>query len=185
MKVAFGIVNWLLGQYVKVRRGVIVDEGSRVNWWRVRNVRGKLAIGKGSLIACRVDFDHRGGVVSIGSRCFVGASHLVCHTAITIEDDVMISWGVVIVDHDSHSLKMSVRKHDVREWLKGEKSWVDVGIRPVRICKGAWIGFGASILKGVTIGEGAVVGANSVVTRDVAPYALVVGNPARLVRALN
>src|SRR5438046_10634158 len=55
-------------------------------------------------------------------------------------------------------------------------------MQPVRICRGAWIGFGALILKGVTIGEGGIVGANSVVTRDVPPRCVVAGSPARVVK---
>ncbi|MBV8923397.1 DapH/DapD/GlmU-related protein, partial [Bradyrhizobium sp.] len=55
---------------------------------------------------------------------------------------------------------------------------------PVVIADKVWIGFNASILKGVTIGEGAVVGACSVVTRDVPPFAVVAGNPARVIRTL-
>jgi galactoside O-acetyltransferase len=54
--------------------------------------------------------------------------------------------------------------------------------RPVIIADKAWVGFNVSILKGVTIGEGAVIGACSVVTRDVPPFSVVAGNPARLIR---
>jgi acetyltransferase-like isoleucine patch superfamily enzyme len=53
-------------------------------------------------------------------------------------------------------------------------------IRPVRICKHAWIGNGCYIMKGVTIGEGAVIGVNSVVTSDIPPYSLAMGNPAEV-----
>jgi len=54
-------------------------------------------------------------------------------------------------------------------------------IKPVRICRRAWIGQNAFILKGVTVGEGAVVGVNSVVVSDIPPYCVVMGNPARVV----
>ena len=184
MNVAIRSLNWIVGQYVRARRDVVVGSGSRVNWWRLRHARGKLIIGRDSIVACRIDFDHEGGAVSIGSGSYIGASHLVCHTGITIDDDVIISWGVTIVDHDSHSLKWHIRRDDVRAWHNAEKSWRDVGVRPVHICRGAWIGCGALILKGVTIGEGAVVGASAVITHDVGPYTLVAGNPATVIREL-
>ena len=56
--------------------------------------------------------------------------------------------------------------------------------RPIRIGDGVWIGGGAIVLPGVTIGDGCVVGAGSVVTRDLPPLALAVGNPARIIRSL-
>ncbi|WP_301392729.1 DapH/DapD/GlmU-related protein, partial [uncultured Duncaniella sp.] len=56
--------------------------------------------------------------------------------------------------------------------------------RPIRICCRAWIGAGATILPGVTVGENSVVGAGSVVTHDVEPNTVVAGNPARLMRQL-
>ena len=55
---------------------------------------------------------------------------------------------------------------------------------PIRICRGAWIGARACILKGVQVGEGAVVGMGSVVTRNVEPHTVVAGNPARLIRVV-
>ena len=70
------------------------------------------------------------------------------------------------------------------EWHEGRKDWTHVAHAAVTIKDKAWIGFNVSILKGVTIGEGAVVGAGSVVTRDVAPYSVVAGNPVRLIRML-
>ena len=54
-------------------------------------------------------------------------------------------------------------------------------IKPVRICRHAWIGQNSFILKGVTIGEGAIVGVNSVVVTDIPPYTVAMGNPARVV----
>jgi len=77
------------------------------------------------------------------------------------------------------------RRNDVREWAAGRKNWDRIGHAPVRIDDRAWIGFNVSVLKGVTIGRGAVIGACSVVTRDIPPYALAVGNPARVIRMLS
>jgi acetyltransferase-like isoleucine patch superfamily enzyme len=54
-------------------------------------------------------------------------------------------------------------------------------IRPVRICRGAWLGRGVQVMKGVTVGEGAIIGANSVVIFDIPPYALAMGNPAEVI----
>ena len=54
-------------------------------------------------------------------------------------------------------------------------------IRPVRICRGAWLGRGVQVMKGVTIGEGAIIGTNSVVMFDIPPYALAMGNPAEVI----
>jgi acetyltransferase-like isoleucine patch superfamily enzyme len=125
-------------------------------------------------------------VVTIGSNSFLGDSLLVCAERIDIGDDVLISWGGTVVDHDSHSLDFERRRFDVERTLKGEeKDWSCVKVRPVRICNRVWIGFNVAILRGVTIGEGAVVGACSVVTKDVAPYTVVAGNPARFVREIS
>jgi acetyltransferase-like isoleucine patch superfamily enzyme len=57
--------------------------------------------------------------------------------------------------------------------------------RPIHICEGAWVGAGATVLPGVTIGKYAIVGAASVVTKDVPDYAVVAGNPARIIRYLD
>jgi galactoside O-acetyltransferase len=143
-----------------------------------------LRVGDRSLIGARVCYDRVGASVSIGERTFIGKSTIVTAERVTIGDDVLISWGVTIVDHDSHSLDWTLRANDMLDWAEGRKDWTHIPIAPVLVGDKAFIGFGVSILKGVTIGEGAVVGARSIVTRDVAPWTLVAGNPARFLKNL-
>ena len=69
-------------------------------------------------------------------------------------------------------------------WLEGKKDWTHVKTNPITIQDKSWIGMHSIILEGTTIGTGAVVGAGSVVTRDVPPYTVVAGNPARIIKTL-
>ena len=64
------------------------------------------------------------------------------------------------------------------------KDWSVVNSNPIKICDDVWIGMNVIILKGVTVGEGAIVGAGSVVTKDVPAWTVVAGNPARVVKVL-
>lgn len=173
-------------------RAVLVEataaHGAQINWSQVEPA-GKsgcsLTVGRDSLVNCRVSYDRDNAKVSIGERTFIGASQLVCSNSITIGNDVMISWGVTIVDHNSHSVRFSEREKDVLDWRENKKDWSTVNTAPVVIGDKAWLGFNSIILKGVTVGEGAVVGAGSVVTKDVAPWTIVGGNPARVIRELS
>lgn len=186
MGFALRTINSGVGIFVRRLRRVSIGGGTHVNWWRVGlKGGGKATIGIGSIVKCRIDFDSPYGVVTVGDRAFIGASTLICHTRISIGNDVIISWGVTIVDHDSHSSVWEKRSRDVEDWWRGQKQWDGITIEPVAICDKAWIGFGAAILKGVTVGEGAVIGAHSVVTRSVEPYTVVAGNPAKIVRRLD
>ncbi len=138
----------------------------------------------GSLSECNsvLLFDRPKAEIIIGDRCFLGKSTIVSASRVSIGDDVMLSWGVTIIDHDSHSLDFDKRADDVVDWRHGKKNWEHVAVSPVIIHNKVWIGLGATILKGVTIGEGAIVGAQAVVTRDVLPWSIVGGNPAKLIR---
>jgi len=129
-------------------------------------------------------FEKEDAVVSVGDRCFLGKGLISVAESVEIGNDVLISWGVTITDHNAHSVKFSERQSDVEDWRGCNKNWLGVKVRKVVIHDGAWIGFNATILKGVTIGEGAVVGAGSVVSKNVPPFTIVVGNPARAVREL-
>jgi acetyltransferase-like isoleucine patch superfamily enzyme len=91
---------------------------------------------------------------------------------VILEEDVIVSFGCRISDSDGHC-----READLRAAGTAPKR---ADIRPVRICKHAWIGNGTHIMKGVTIGEGAVIGANSVVITNIPAYSLAMGNPAEV-----
>ena len=185
MSYSGSFVDSLFSVLVRRRTSISVGEDSRVRWRALRGtVGGDIEIGVRSIVNCRIAFDDPLGSVKIGGDCYIGSSLLVCHSSIAIGNHVIISWGVTIVDHDSHTIDWPGRSSDVADWLRGTKDWSRVAIRPVTILDKVWVGFGASILKGVVIGEGSVVAAQSVVTRDVEPYTLVGGNPARVIRHL-
>jgi acetyltransferase-like isoleucine patch superfamily enzyme len=175
----------LLRLIYPVRCELVSPLSTIVNTARIRNGRGcSLTIGSNSYINARIVFERPGAKVSIGSRTFIGGSDLIAAENISVGDDVLVSWDVTIVDHSSHSLDFEKRKDDVMSWRGGKKDWQHVPTSPIVIGNKAWIGFGATILKGISIGEGAVVGAKSVVTQDVEPWTIVAGNPARMIRRL-
>ena len=177
------VVDSALGWRSRRSGAVSVGQGTMIAWRRIRHVAGnRLSIGDESIIHADISFEERGGEVRIGSRTFIGRSNPVCYRKLIIGDDVIMSWGVTIVDHDSHSTDWTIRTR--HETGVGRKVWDDVAHAPVTITDKVWIGFNVSVLKGVTIEEGAVVGACSVVTRDVPAYSLAAGNPARLIRTL-
>lgn len=155
---------------------------------------GRLRVGRRSVLGCTITLERNVGSVVIGDNTFVGASRIICAEHITVGSDVLISWGCTIVDHDSHSLLWSDRAQDVTRWREGLgggladaaalKDWQRVPMAPVQILDKAWLGFNVIVLKGITIGEGAVVAAGSVVTKDVPDWTVAAGNPARVLRDL-
>jgi acetyltransferase-like isoleucine patch superfamily enzyme len=185
MRLILNAIDLILGWRSWSSGAVSIGQGTTLALRRIRRISGnRLKVGDKSIINADISFEENGGSITIGSRTFVGRSRLTCYRSINIGDDVIMSWGITVVDHDSHSQEWVWRKDDVSEWSHGRKNWARVAHAPVVICNKAWIGFNVSILKGVTIGEGAIIGACSVVTRSVPPYCVAVGNPAKVVREL-
>lgn len=110
----------------------------------------------------------------IGRRCKIQSHTFICE-GVTIEDGVFVGHNVTFIN-DRYP-KATAADGD----LQTEEDWVCI---PTLVKTGASIGSSATILCGLTIGEGALVGAGSVVTRDVPPNTVVQGNPARVVRAV-
>ncbi len=164
---------------------LICGNDSKIEFRKIKfSNHSTLEIGNECCIDAAITFERPNVNIKIGNRVFIGSSSLISASNIAIGDDVLISWGCSIVDHNSHAINWSLRKNDVLAWRQGKKDWTHVQSKPIKIQHKAWIGFNVIILKGVTIGEGAIVGAGSVVTTDVAPYTIVAGNPARLIREI-
>jgi acetyltransferase-like isoleucine patch superfamily enzyme len=154
-----------------------------------------VTIGRDSMVGCSFVFESTGGEIRIGERCYIGGgTSLISRTGITIGDDVWIAWGCSIYDHDSHSIAWRDRREDLFQQIVDyrnsgnyvlNKDWSRVKSKPIIIGDKVWIGFDSVILKGVTIGEGAIIGARAVVSRNVDPWTVVAGNPARVVRSLD
>jgi acetyltransferase-like isoleucine patch superfamily enzyme len=152
-----------------------------------------LQVGQDTVLACSIIFESSEGEVIIGNGTYIGASKIICRSKIEIEDNVFIAWGSYLYDHDSHSIDYRDRRQDIIHQLADLKSgrnfiesknWNVVNSKPIKICSNAWIGMHCIILKGVTIGEGAIIGAGSVVTKDVPAWSIAGGNPARIVKEI-
>lgn len=124
--------------------------------------------------------------VDIGYCALVHGARVICDDAVSIGDYALISWNVIIMDTYRLPLAVAERRIALERGFGtvGEYSTRESGARPVVIGANTWLGFDVVVLPGVTIGEGSIVGARSVVTDDVPPYCAFAGNPARLVRHL-
>ncbi len=164
----------------------LVDSSTEIRYSQIRyKSKSSLIVGSDSLIEAYIAFEQEGTKILIGDRTFIGSSTTISVAEqVSIGDYVLISWGVNIVDHNSHAISFSKRKNDVLDWKKGKKDWLNVAISPVNIGNKVWIGSNSIILKGVTIGEGSIIGAGAVVTNDVPPWTIVAGNPARVIREI-
>lgn len=129
----------------------------------------------------RVSFDPDGvysfRTISIGNDVYIGPGATFCsaETPITISDKVMFGPNVTIMGGDHNIGRVGEYMADVKKKEPGDDL-------PIVIESDVWVGAGATILKGVTIGRGAVVGAGALVIKDVPPYSIVVGVPARVCR---
>jgi len=147
-----------------------VKLGNNVKLARFINLYG-CEIGDETKIGAFVEIQKN---ATIGRRCKISSHTFVCE-GVTIDDHVFIGHGVTFIN-DSYP-RATTETGDIQT----ERDWK---VEPTRVERGASIGSGATILSNVVIGEQAIVGAGSVVTRDVPPRTIVAGNPARVLRAL-
>jgi acetyltransferase-like isoleucine patch superfamily enzyme len=157
---------------------------------RIRNALGdsnKILIGRHSHIRGELMIFGHGGRISIGEWCYVGVGTRIWSAgSIEIGNRVLISHSVNIFDNLTHPLKAADRHEQAKQiFTSGHPREISLDEKPVKIGDDAWIGACAMILRGVSVGEGGVVAAGAVVTRDVPAYSIVAGNPAVVVRELS
>ena len=143
--------------------------GQNVQIYDFVNIYGHARIGDECVIGAFVEIQPH---VTIGAKVKISSHTFIC-TGVTVEDEVFIGHGVMFTND---KIPKSVDRFGRPITAK------DTKIVPTLIKHRAVIGSGATILCGITIGEGALVGAGSVVTRDVPPYMIVCGNPAKVLR---
>jgi acetyltransferase-like isoleucine patch superfamily enzyme len=146
-----------------------------------------IEIGSASSIYLGVMFDlGQNARVKIGNYVLMNGARIVCDSEITIGDYSLISWNVVLMDTYRLPLDPAKRRIALQQAATRfpRRPFSEVSATPIHIGANVWIGFDCCILPGVTIGEGAVVGARSVVAADVPAYSVAVGNPARVIRKL-
>jgi acetyltransferase-like isoleucine patch superfamily enzyme len=161
---SLGVLRRLLRWYqFDSKELFIVERKVQVLKWkggRIEVGRGT-RLGMGSKIVC-------GGHLSIGPRVIVGSNTIImCNTQMRIGARCTISWSCSIFDSIGH-----------RMWLEGRDEAETEA--PITIGDDVWIGPYSIVMKGVTIGNNCIIGAGSVVRRDVPPNSLVYGNPARI-----
>ena len=145
-----------------------------------------IVVGHNCLVQGQLVAERPESRLELGDRVLVGGGTVIdCALSITVEDDVLISYECTVADSDNHSLYPELRRNDLTTWMDGRRhDWSNSAMAPIRICRGAWIGARSIILKGVTVGPGAVVGMGSVVTRDVPARVVAAGNPAQIIREI-
>lgn len=153
---------------------------------RIVNNREKNAIKVGAKTILNGElatFKH-GGEIIIGDCCYVGpGTRIWSAKKINIGNRVLIAHNVNIFDQNSHPLDSRERHLDQMHIMeKGFQEKIDLNEKEIVIKDDAWIGFNSTILKGVTIGRGAIIGACSLITEDVEDFAVVVGNPSRVIK---
>lgn len=173
---------------------LLAHSGIRFDVFDKLENRKYIKIGSKGIIGAQFIFESDKGEVIIGDNVHLGAVTFICRGKIEIQSDVTMAWGITLYDHNSHSIYWEERKNDnyqcYDDYIKYNgnslvnKDWTCVQDKPIIIKSKVWIGFDVTILKGVTIGEGAVIGAKSVVTKDVEAWTVVAGNPAVIVRYL-
>ena len=170
-----------------LRKLCIIEDSARLHTnadiINLSKSKTNIIIGKNTQIYGSIFVYPYSGKVTIGDNCSLGElSRIVSSEDILIGNRVLIAHNVNIFDNNSHPKDANLRHEDfINNYTLGIKKY-DLNSKKIIIEDDVWIGFNSIILKGLTIGEGAIIGAGSVVTRNVPPWTINVGNPLRSIK---
>jgi acetyltransferase-like isoleucine patch superfamily enzyme len=169
----------------------LVNNGSKFykesNVFNFQSNPEKITCGKNTHIRGELLVFAYGGSISVGDYCYIGeGSRIWSGEMVKIGNNVLISHNVNIIDTNSHELN-EIERHEtykkiIFEGHPSKKGSIETS--QIVIENNVWISFNSIILKGVSIGEGSIIAAGSVVTKDVPPYTVVGGNPAVIIKYL-
>ncbi len=171
---------------------VVIDDAAYVETTysfvlcKTRVVRGvRIARGASIYLGTMFDVGPRARV-TVGAYALVNGARIICDAEVEIGDFALISWNVVLMDTYRAPVEPVQRRQELERVPERvpRRFLSDEAALPIRIGRNVWIGFDCCILPGTTIGEGAIIGARSVVSGNVPPFAVVAGNPARVIRYL-
>lgn len=183
-----------IASQVDLGKGTILLDNFGLDFRIGKEDRPYVVTGENCILGLYCIFETLSGKITIGNNVHITSATCICKSGIEIGDDVTMAFGIMLYDHNSHSIDWEHRKHDNEQCYADyvsyqgnnliNKDWTHVVSKPIVIESKVWIGYGVSILKGVRIGEGAIVGAGSMVTKDVEPWTVVGGNPAVVLKRL-
>jgi acetyltransferase-like isoleucine patch superfamily enzyme len=124
--------------------------------------------------------------VIIGDFCLIHGAWFMCDSLIEIGPHALISWNVVFMDSYGVWFDPAARRRQLENVPRTAARRLERcgAAKPIRVGPTVWIGFDCIVMAGVTIGEGSIIGARSVVTADVPPFSIAAGNPARVIRKI-
>lgn len=156
--------------------------------YNLGKTKNNIVIGKNTHIRGELFIYPYAEKLVMGDNCYVGANSIIrSGELITIGNDVLIAHNVTIIDSDSHEIDFNERATSFVNLINhGHPSQKgNVKTAPIKIEDNVWISYNVGILKGVTIGRGAIIAAGSLVTKDVPAFTIVAGNPARIIKKTN
>lgn len=162
---------------------VVISQAASIT--NSQNNKTKIVIGENTVVHGSLIVFGFGGTIEIGSNTFIGAgSNIWSAKKIKIGNYVLVSHNVNILDNISHPKNHLER---MKDWdhirtigFRTENSF-DLKEKEIIIEDNVWLGYNSSIYRGVTIGKGAIIGSNTIVTKDIPAFAIVIGNPMKII----